>query len=142
MKTILIVFAVFLCMTLSSAFGGPTSGFNNDNSDDILRKSLPDSVYSLLEGKPVIFYSYGHYGYSWTLIAKMDSGYRAFSGRVGYGGDCHLNRPTEFNRFDSTLLFSKNQNLISWGLDSLSSIINSMKKSAANHTSIFTRSFP
>lgn len=133
MKTILIIIAVFLCMTLSSVLGESTSGFNNENSDDFLRQSLPDSVYSLVRGNPVIFYSYGHYGYSWSIIAKMDSGYQAFSGRVGYGGDYHFNEPAENNQIDTTLLFSKNQNLFSWGLDTISSSINIMRKISSEH---------
>lgn len=115
-------------MTLLLPSRIPASGFNKCNQYDVLRQSLPDSVYSLLKGKSVIFYSYGHYGYSWSLIAKMDSGFQAFSGRVGYGGEHHFNKPSESNQFDTTHLFSKNQTLFSWGLDTIASKIKNMKK--------------
>lgn len=115
-------------MTLSLTSWERASDFNKCNQDEILRKSLPDSVYSLLKGKSVIFYSSGHYGYSWSLIAKMDSGYHAFSGRVSYGGEHHFNKPTEYNQFDTAHLFSQNQALFSWGLDTIASKVKSMKK--------------
>lgn len=127
MKKIFFVIALILNLTLMSAFDNPTSNLNNDDSEDIIRRSLPDSLYRLLKNKPVIFYSYGHYGYSWSLIAKMDSGYRAFSGRVGYGGDYHYNIPTESNQFDTTRLFSQNESLFSWGLDTIAAKVKNMK---------------
>ena len=128
MKKILFVIAAFLCITLSLKSSSVASDVNKCNQDEILRDVLPDSVYLLLKGKSVIFYSYGHYGYSWSLIAKMDSGYQTFSGRVGYDGERHFNKPTESNQFDTTLLFSKNHALFSWGLDTIASEIKSMKK--------------
>lgn len=115
-------------MTLSLTSRNVASNFNNCNKDEILRQSLPDSVYSLLKGKSVIFYTYGHHGYSWSLIAKTDSGYQALSGRVGYAGEHHFNNQTESNQFDTALLFSKNQALFSWALDTIASKIKSMKK--------------
>ena len=115
-------------MTMSLTSRNVASNFNKCNEDEISRNVLPDSVYSLLKGKSVIFYSYGHHGYSWSLIAKMDSGYQAFSGRVGYGGENHFNKPTDSNQFNTTLLFSKNHALFSWGLDTIAHEIKSMKK--------------
>lgn len=128
MKKIFLIIAVFFCLTLSLPSRNPVSDFNECNRDEILRQSLTDSLYSLLKGKPVIFYSYGHYGYSWSLIAKMDSAYQAFSGRVGYGGERHFSKPTESNQFDTTHLFFKNRALFSWGLDTIASEIKSMTK--------------
>ena len=115
-------------MTLSLSSRDAASNFNKCDKDEILRNVLPDSVYSLLKGKSVIFYSYGHYGYSWSLIAKMDSGYQALSGRVSYVGELHFNKPTESSQFDTTHLFSQNNALFSWGFDTLASKIRSMKK--------------
>lgn len=128
MKKILFVIAAFLCMTLSLTSRNVESNFNKCNKDEILRNVLPDSVYSLLKGKSVIFYSYGHYGYSWSLIAKMDSGYQTLSGKVDYVGEQYFNKPSESNQFDTTHLFSKNHALFSWGFDTIASKVKSMKK--------------
>lgn len=130
MKKILFVIAVFWGMTWSLTSRNPASDFNKYNQNEMLHRSVPDSLYSLLTGKSVIFYSYGHYGYSWSLIAKMDSGYQAFSGRAGYGGEHHFKKPSESEHFDTTQFFSKNQALISWGLDSIASAAKRMIKNS------------
>lgn len=128
MKKILFFIAAILYVTLSSASGKPISDQDNINSENILYRSLPDSLYSLLKNKSVIFYSYGHYGYSWSLIALIDGNYRTFSGRVGYLGDRHLSVMTESSRFDTTRLFSQNHALLSWGFDTISTEVRYMKK--------------
>lgn len=128
MKKILVLILVALCIDFSFVFGLSKSDSDNDNAENIVCRSLPDTVYSLLKNKPVIFYSYGHYGYSWSLIAKTDSVYRAFSGGVDYGGGIHVNDSSESDQFDTTLLFSKYRNLLSWGFDTLSSEVSNMKK--------------
>ena len=120
-------------MVILTALGNQTSAFENDNSESIIRRALSDSIYLQFKNKPIIFYSCGHHGYIWSLIVKIDSGYRALSGRVGYGGGRHINPSSESNHLDSTMLFSQNRTLLSWGLDSLSSEINKMKKVRREH---------
>lgn len=128
MKKIFLFIAVMLGTTLSSAFSESIPNWDNTNSENILYRSLPDSLYPILKNKPIIFYSYGHYGYSWSLIALIDSTYRAFSGRVGYLGDRHLNEATEANQFDTAQLFSQNSALLSWGFDTIPTEIIYMEK--------------
>ncbi len=128
MRTIFIFIGLVFCLIMISAFGKPIPESNSDDFEFILRHPLPDSLYSLLRGKPVIFFTHGHYGYSWSLIAKMDSGYQAFSGRVTYGGERYTNKLTESTQIDSARFFSQNQDLLSWGFDTISSKINIMKE--------------
>ncbi len=128
MRKLLFVITTILGVALLSALERPISKLDNINSENILYKSLPDSLYSLLKDKSVIFYSYGHYGYSWSLIAMIDSSYRAFSGIVDYSGNRHLNETTGYSQFDTALLFSKNRVLLLWGFDTISTEINHMKK--------------
>lgn len=111
-----------------SAFDNPTPNLNNDESVDILRQSLPDSLYTLLKNKPVIFYCYGHYGYSWSMIVKFDSIYNIYSGRVGYLGGRYLNKKNESISIDTLRLISNNRSLISWGLDTISTEAICMRK--------------
>ena len=84
-----------------------------------LRKKLSATCCQTTENRPVIFYSYGHYGYSWSLLTKFDKDIRAFSGRTTYLGDKLLTEASDSNQFDSIGLFSSNEALISWGFDSI-----------------------
>lgn len=128
MKKLLILIALALSMSLMAGNSGASSDSDKGNIVNRLCHALPDSIYSFLKNRPMIFYSYGHYGYSWSLIAKMDSDYKAFSGRVDYLGRCHFNERSESNAFDSTLLFSQNRALLSWGFDSIQTEAGRMKK--------------
>lgn len=103
------------------------------NYEGILYRSLPDSLFPLLENRPVIFYSYGHYGHSWSLIVKTDTNYRTFSGKVDYSGMRHFNETKRSDQFDTARLFSKNQAILSWGFDTISAEINKMKKVKREH---------
>lgn len=132
-----IIGIVFLSMAATST--PPKSDLDDSNSDDILCQILPDSIYTLVKNKPSLLYSYGHYGYSWSLITKIDNRFLAFSGRVNYSGDHFITEPTEVNRFDSILLFSKYRNLLNWGLDTISTEINKMKISRLGpYTTMYT----
>ena len=86
----------------------------------VLSRALPDSLYLHVKGHPAIFYSYGHYGYKWSLIVKTESGFNAFSGKMSYLGHPDINQLTEENRIDSAKLFSKNCELLTWAFDSIS----------------------
>lgn len=76
----------------------------------------------------MIFYSTGHYGYSWSLIAMIDSSYHIYSGRVSYTGDPNHNDIPESTPFDTTKLLINNNTIISWGFDSIYSQAINMKK--------------
>ena len=71
MRKLLFVITTILGVALLSALERPISKLDNINSENILYKSLPDSLYSLIKHKSEIFYAYGHYGYSWSLIAMI-----------------------------------------------------------------------
>ncbi len=87
---------------------------------NVLSRALPDSLNLRVKGHPAIFYSYGHYGYKWSLIVKTESGFNAFSGKMSYLGHPDINQLTEENRIDSAKLFSKNCELLTWAFDSIS----------------------
>ena len=132
MKKLLFLAIAIFCITLLLASEKPISNSDNDESENILCRSLPDSIYSLVKNRPVIFYSYGHHGYTWAMIANIDGNLRAFSGRIGYDSR-YLNESTEDDRFDSTLLFSKNRALFSWGFDTIPTKSGVMRKVDREH---------
>ena len=104
MRKIVLIIGLSVCFILSWAYKNPS--YNSDNSDmAILYRILPDSIHSMLHNKPILFYSYGHYGYSWSIATKTEDNIRVFSGRVSYSGDCYLENPMGRNRFDSTAFF-------------------------------------
>lgn len=115
MKKIMFFAALIICFTLSAT----VPNCDNPESKAMPYPALPDSIYYLIKDKPIIFYSYGHYGYTWSLITRIDNNFQAFSGKVSYTGDCILTEPTKANQLDSTLLFSKNRVILTWGLDTI-----------------------
>lgn len=115
MRKILIVFGIFICCLMISAYRNPTIYFNNNLIDSELSLTIPDSILLLVENRPIIFYSYGHYGYSWSLLTKLDNDIKAFSGRTTYSGNKLSAELSENNKFDSIELFSANERLITWG---------------------------
>ena len=94
---------------------------NTDNSEyiNLIYKDMPDSVSKMLEGRPLLYYSYGHRGYHWSVLTRNGDNFITFSGRVSYMGDKYFTEPVESIRFDTAELFDANKTLISWGLDTL-----------------------
>lgn len=126
MRKIVLIIGLSVCFILSWAYKNPS--YNEDNSDmALLYRILPDSIHSMLHNKPILFYSYGHYGYSWAIATKTEDNIRVFSGRVSYSGDCYLENPRGRNRFDSAAFFLANKSLLSWGIDSISTESLTMK---------------
>lgn len=121
MKKILLFIGLILFLNSFSAQN--EQDLNNDRykcAESLLKTIMPDTIYSLIENKPILFYTYGHYGYSWSLVTKVDSNnIHAFSGRVSYSGNNHIIQSTESNRLDSIALFSANADIINWGFDTL-----------------------
>lgn len=139
MKKILFFLPLIIFFTIFSIWANPISNLPNTDSCSIIQQSLPDSLYSILKNKPIIFYSRGHYGYSWSLIAKIDSTYRVYSGRVSYSGDIELNETSESIPFDTTKLFIHNTALLSWGFDSIFiEAINMKKVNRTPHVTLYT----
>lgn len=128
MKKILFLPTLLIGLIVFSVLGNPTPHLTNNESGRILKQTLPDSLYSALKKRPMIFYSNGHYGYSWSLIARIDSTYHVYSGRVGYTGDHNHNENSESITFDTTKLFINNNEILSWGFDSISTEAINMKK--------------
>lgn len=130
MKKILVLPTLIMVLCLFSVLGNPTPNLTNTESESggILKHVLPDSLYTILKNIPIIFYANGHYGYSWSLIAKIDSTYQVYSGRVDYFGEHYLNDISESIPFDTTKLFIHNNAIISWGFDSISDEAINMEK--------------
>lgn len=136
MKKIIIIPILLIFSFLFSILANSMSNLSNTTSSNILQQILPDSLYTLLKDRPVIYYSYGHYGYSWSLIARIDSTYRIYSGRVGYTGDKYLDKISDSVPFDTTKFIIHINNLLSWGFDTISAEAINMKK--VHRTSDFT----
>lgn len=124
-KIIPILIIVF---SLVSIWVQPMTKSVNIDSNNILQRYLPDSVCALLKNKPLIFYARGHYGYSWSLIAKIDSVYRIYTGRVDYTGISCLNKASDSVAFDTTKFITHNNKILSWGFDTISAEATNMKK--------------
>ena len=92
-----------------------------------LRSVLPDTIYQSVENRPCILYTYGHYGYSWSIVARIDNRYQAFSGRVGYCGDKYLSSSKPVNEFDTTSFFIANVPIFEWAFDSIAYLAKDMK---------------
>lgn len=127
MKKLTFCILIFLCYCLCVGSENSTPSFNKPLTKEDLCRFLPDSVCSLLDKSPIIFYSYGHYGYSWSLLVKKNNNVRAYSGKVSPLGKSSLTEQNVNNIFDSTALFRSNQELIDWGLDSISLVASKMK---------------
>ncbi len=94
---------------------------NTDNSEyiNLIYEDMPDSVSKMLEGRPLLYFSIGHYGYRWSILTKEGKNFRTLSGRVSYIGEKYITEPVESIRFDTAELFDANRALILWGLDTL-----------------------
>lgn len=102
MNKIFYFIATLLVLSAVSVIGAtPKENSNYLRTKAILRSALPDSFYSEVENRPVLFYSYGHYGYTWSIITKIDNDFRAMSGKVDYRGAKRLIEPSADNSFDS-----------------------------------------
>lgn len=125
MRQLFFLIVGVLYLILSTDSTNALSCHGNYGSETHLFHALPDSVYSQVKGNPMILYSSGHYGYLWSIIIRTDTNFRAFNGKVSYGGDNSAN--IEASKFDSTLFFSKNRDLLLWAFDTISTETKKMK---------------
>lgn len=132
MKKILFFFTLIIVLTVFSVWANQTPNLVNADSCGILKHTLPDSLYTILKNKPIIFYSRGHYGYFWSLIARVDSTYQVYSGQVSYSGERYLNEISESDPSDTTKLFIHNNAILSWGFDTIA--YEAMNMSKVNRT--------
>lgn len=128
MKKITCLPIILVFFSIFSILANTKSNLSSITSNDILQQILPDSLCTLLKGRPMIYYSCGHYGYSWSLIARIDCTYQIYSGRVGYSGDQYLDKTSESISFDTTRLITQNKDLLSWGCDTISGEAIQMKR--------------
>ena len=133
MKTLFTVICIFICCFIISAYRDQSPDSYNDSTLSPLYGFVPDTILSLVEDKPALFYSCGHYGYSWALITKQNKDIRALSGRVNYSGKKSLTDQFDFNQIDSIKLFSSNEALISWGFDSIAKKVLKMRPIKREH---------
>lgn len=81
-----------------------------------------DTIWNKVQGRPMIFYSTGHNKRRWSLIYKDSSSLEIVSGETTHNGI------SEHKTKDEMLLLLKNNNLITWGLDSCGIIMSQMKR--------------
>lgn len=73
MKTLLsIVFIYLFGSFVISADSIPHHETEGPDEYDILRHSIPDSIYDLLQEKPFFAQLFGHHGHSWALFTRND----------------------------------------------------------------------
>ena len=129
MKKILLFIVVFLCVSLSMT----SPKVCQINAKELFRNILPDTLLTLVEKHPTIFYTYGHYGYSWALLVKLDNKIQAFSGRVSSSGECFFTESTEFSKFDTVSFCMENRGLLLWGFDTIASEADGMRGVRRTH---------
>lgn len=127
MRVFTLISFLIISIIVSSHNDIPKSDSSNLSCMAYLHDALPDSIYQTINNNPFIFFSYGHHGYSWSLVTRIDYRYKAFSGRVGYNGDKHLTPSTIVNEFDSVLFFLANKSVFEWGIDTIASEAVEMK---------------
>lgn len=126
------LFIFFTCLLISSIVSPTDEGSKLDpgkqSCPNALFNGLPDIICKSIENKPFILFTYGHYGYSWSIVARIDNRYRAFNGRVGYYGDKFLSSSPPVNEFDSTSFFIANGTIFEWAFDSIAYLAKDMKE--------------
>lgn len=92
-----------------------------------LYKILPDSIYTIIEDNPIIFYSNDSsvYGSFWSLIVYTDNNYCVYSYNP-FPYHRYIKR-VKFDPADSASFFSANQVLFEWGFDTLAIKMQKMK---------------
>ncbi|MDE6277107.1 MAG: hypothetical protein K2M06_03270 [Muribaculaceae bacterium] len=128
MKKIIFLFTLIIVLIELTFWANPIQNLTNINSGAFFKHASLDSLYTTLKNRPIIFYSRGHYGYGWSLIARMDSTYSIYSGHVSYSGEFYIDKTPEGLPFDTTKLISVNSALLSWAFDSISVQAVNMKK--------------
>ena len=126
------IFIFFTCLLISFIVS-PTDELPKLHSGKhtcpyALCSGLPDIIYKSIENNPFILFTYGHYGYSWSIVARIDNRYQAFSGRVGYCGDKYLSSSKPVNEFDTTSFFIANGTIFEWAFDSIAYLAKDMKE--------------
>ncbi len=131
----LVLYPVATIVTaLLFSLNSPNSNSSNNSDLNFLKRTIPDSVLTMIEDKPMILYMTGNHAHLWSAIIKNDRSFLAMNGRIDSQGKNTIANYLESNNIDSLALFSRYQDLILWGLDSLPSEVKRMvcKKSQVN----------
>lgn len=80
---------------------------------------LPDTLAYRYQNHPYILFHIGHYGYSWSLIVKINDKFHIHNGKVSYTGDKLIDETNNTHSFDSAKFISSNRYIINWAIDSL-----------------------
>ncbi len=119
MKKLLVLAVGVASMALSIASSKPISNSDNGEADWLFSQILPDSLLYLVKDRPLLLYSFGHYGYSWGIVTKTDSGFHTFCGRVDYVGNRFIRTSEENGQFDTIPFFSAHKDIFLWGMDTM-----------------------
>lgn len=130
MRKIFVFIIGIACLSLSATL----SIGDIDCTNSQLTYVLPDSIALLLQNQPSLFYSYGHYGYSWSIITVVNHDFRTYSGRVSYIGEKAITSTRTEDKFDSTLFFNNNKRLLLWALDTMPFTAQKMTPIYGSHT--------
>lgn len=127
MKKLLFIAVAIICLAQLSAL--EMSGQDMYANKSLLARTLPDSVYQLVKGRPALLYSYGHHGYTWVVITPKDSSYQVYSGKVKSARDySRIYEPTGGNQIDTAMLFSKKRDLFDWAFGKMQSELRNKKR--------------
>lgn len=121
MKKILLIIILAISLNFTWARNKQESKIDCFRAKDLLDRIMPDSICHKLKNNQIIFYSRGHYGYSWALIAKSDNRLRGFIGKVRYSGEATMEEIAESNQLNLDTLFEANRDILDWGFDTISS---------------------
>lgn len=140
MKKLLIIVIAIFCLAQLSAL--EMSGQDMYANKSLLARTLPDSVYQLVEGRPALLYAFGHQGYTWIVITPKDSSYQVYSGKVKSAIDySRIYEPTGGNQIDSALLFSKKRDLFDWAFNKMQTELSNKKRIKGQFYSSFYHRF-
>lgn len=92
--------------------------FNSDSSTSgkrLLQEVLPRSLQIKYNKSPYIFFSIGHRGYSWSIVANIDGQLSFISGEVNCSGEKIVRSQVFDNKSDSLNFIASNKDLL-WGV--------------------------
>lgn len=116
-RILLIIGGLFICSFLATSYKRPKIDRYDSTAINLIYRTLPDSLISLTEKYPMVFYSRGHYGQSWMLLTKVNNHFRVYSGSIDYAGNRNLTEAISLSQFDSCAFFCANKSLLSWTFD-------------------------
>lgn len=127
MRIIIFLICLLTTFILSPADELPKLSSGKRSCLNTLCSGLPRTICQSIENHPFILFTYGHYGYSWSIVARIDNRYQSFSGRVKYCGDTYLTTSTPAIEFDTIHFFTANETIFEWAFDSIASLAKDMK---------------